>query len=67
METRTVTLREAADILHEQGIEIEWENGKSTLQDFFSYFDHHYRKLCEERKIPPHVIFFFSDLLEIFK
>ncbi len=64
MEKR-VTLRQAVQILDEQGIEIDWD-GKLTMSDFLSYFDQHYKTSCETGDFPK-VSFFYTDILEIFK
>lgn len=61
---RRVTLRQAVSILKEQGIEIEWTD--LTMEDFFSYFDKHYKTDCENGTFP-RVSFFYTDILEIFK
>jgi len=61
---KRVSLRQAVSILKEQGIEVEWND--LTLEDFFSYFDQHYKTACENGTFP-RVSFFFSDILEIFK
>ena len=47
MEKEEITLREAAQMLAEKGIKIKWADG-NDLQDFFSYFDQHYKALLEE-------------------
>lgn len=61
---KRVTLRQAVEILKQQGIEIEWND--LTMEDFLSYFDHHYKTRCETGDFPK-VSFFFTDILEIFK
>lgn len=65
MEKKLVTLRQAVQILEEQGIVIDWD-GKLTMSDFLSYFDHHYKTACETGDFPK-VSFFYTDILEIFK
>lgn len=64
MANKRVTLRQAAEILHEQGIDVEWND--LTIQDFFGYFDQHYKTDCENGTFP-RVSFFYTDILEIFK
>lgn len=61
---KRVTLRQAVEILKQQGIEIEWND--LTMEDFLSYFDQHYKTACENGTFPK-VSFFFTDILEIFK
>ena len=61
---KRVTLRQAVEILKQQGIEIEWND--LTMEDFLSYFDQHYKTDCENGTFPT-VSFFFTDILEIFK
>lgn len=62
--TQRVTLRQAVELLKQQGIDVEWND--LTLEDFFIYFDHHYKADCENGTFPS-VSFFFTDILEIFK
>lgn len=38
---KRMTLREANEVLKEQGIEVMWSN--LSLDDFFSYYDTHYK------------------------
>jgi len=59
-----VTLRQAVELLKQQGIDVEWND--LTLEDFFIYFDHHYKADCENGTFP-RVSFFFTDILEIFR
>lgn len=47
MEKKEMTLREAVQMLADKGIKIKWADG-NDLQDFFSYFDSHYKWLLEE-------------------
>ena len=47
MEKKEITLRRAAEMLAEEGIKIKWATG-NDLQDFFTYFDHHYKPLLEK-------------------
>ena len=61
---KRVTLRQAVEILKQQGIEIEWND--LTMEDFLSYFDQHYKTACETGDFPK-VSFFYTDILEIFK
>ena len=61
---KRVTLRQAVEILKQQGIEIEWND--LTMEDFLSYFDQHYKTACENGEFEK-VSFFFTDILEIFK
>lgn len=60
-----VTLRQAVDILREQGIEIVWDDNLG-LQDFLTYFDQHYKTKCENGGFP-RVSFFYTDILQIFQ
>lgn len=60
-----VTLRQAVDILREQGIEIVWDDNLG-LQDFLTYFDQHYKTKCENGTFP-RVSFFYTDILQIFQ
>lgn len=60
-----VTLRQAVDILREQGIEIVWDDNLG-LQDFLTYFDQHYKTKCENGTFP-HESFFYTDILQIFQ
>lgn len=61
---KRITLRQAVEELKQQGIEVEWND--LTLEDFFSYFDQHYKTACENGEFPK-VSFFYTDILEIFK
>lgn len=60
-----VTLRQAVDILLEQGIEVVWDDNLG-LQDFLTYFDRHYKTKCENGTFP-RVDFFYTDILQIFQ
>lgn len=68
--TKEVTLRQAAEMLAEEGIKIKWANG-CDLQDFFSYFDRHYKPLLEKLQEewsgkPGAIRFLADDILTIF-
>lgn len=65
METRKVNLRQAEKILAEQGIEIVWDEN-NNLEDFFFYYDNHYKDAVEEGKLPKNENFFFQDIKNIF-
>ena len=61
---KRVTLRQAVDILAEQGIEIKWDENLG-LCEFFSYYDQHYKPFLEDGgKMPEWLA---SDILEIFE
>ena len=62
---KTVTLRETVDILAEQGIEVKWDENLG-LQDFFSYYDQHYKPALEVTASLP-IKFLRDDILEIFE
>ena len=64
--TKRVSLREAADILRRQGVKIKWVD--CTIEEFFDYFDRHYKGYLESdalvAKVPRHL---HEDLLDIFE
>ena len=63
---KRVSLREAADILRRQGVEIKWAD--CTIEEFFDYYDRHYKEYLQNdallARVPRH---FHEDLLDIFK
>lgn len=61
---KRVTLRQATDILHEQGIEIKWDENLDLIA-FFSYYDQHYAPYLENGGEKPK--FFDEDFLQIFE
>lgn len=68
---KVITLREAAEKLAEQGYEIKWDRG-SSLEDFFSYFDCHYRSILSKLEeewcgAEDARRFLASDILKIFE
>jgi len=60
-----VTLRQAVQMLGEQGIVIDWD-GMLTMEDFLSYYDHHYEGALQ-RGVYPKNTFLIEDILQIFK
>ena len=69
-EKKEITLREAVEGLAKEGYKIKWADG-NDLQDFFSYFDSHYKWLLEElaeewREECGPKRFLASDMLSIF-
>lgn len=62
---KTVTLRQAVEILAEQGIAVGW-NDNLDLRDFFSYYDIHYKPALEVTASLP-IKFLRDDILEIFE
>lgn len=70
MEKKVISLREAVEILGEQGYVIKWGEN-CDLDGFFSYYDAHYKPLLEKEsevwaKRGDAWRFFADDILEIF-
>jgi len=63
---KQVSLREAAEILKEQGIEIRWDDNLS-IEDYFSYYDYIYApKFANNEALGVQLTsFFFEDMKKI--
>lgn len=71
--TKYVKLKEAIDILREQGVEVSM----GTFDDydcFMSYYEHHYKPCLEKysfedklKKNPNIFMFFCEDIMKIFE
>ena len=65
-----LTLKEAAEMLRNQGFAIKWDES-NDIEDFFSYFEHHYKPvILQESKTwafrKDALRFLADDLLTIF-
>lgn len=60
---KTVTLRQAIDILAEQGIEVSWTR-ELTLQDFIFFYDRHYADGPKSDTLLQHML---DDIHDIFR
>ena len=60
---KTVTLRQAIDILAEQNIHISWSKDL-TLEDFLTYYDMHYAEGPESDRLQQ---FLLDDIHDIFR